>query len=95
MPCWLRSEGRSDSAVQPFGIVVMMPETTSTWTFAQYEAAISEFGKLWGAPTGTVEGDRLDLLASLIDLFENQHYPSEKPKPDAALVFQLSNTAFR
>jgi HTH-type transcriptional regulator / antitoxin HigA len=62
----------------------MMPEMTSTWTSAQYEAAISEFGKLWGASSGTIDSQRLDRLGALIDLYETQHYPVDASKSASA-----------
>lgn len=41
--------------------------------------------RLWGAPLGTPEGDRLDVLATLVDAYENEHHPMDPPDPiDAA-----------
>jgi HTH-type transcriptional regulator/antitoxin HigA len=37
---------------------------------ADYEAALAEAKRLWGACLGTPEGNRLDVLASLIDAYE-------------------------
>lgn len=39
-------------------------------TEEDYDAALSEVVRLWGAKSGTPEGDRLDLLATLIDSYE-------------------------
>jgi len=36
---------------------------------ADYEAALAEVERLWGAKAGTREGDRLDVLATLIDAY--------------------------
>jgi antitoxin component HigA of HigAB toxin-antitoxin module len=36
---------------------------------ADYEAALEEIERLWGAKAGTCEGDRLDVLATLVDAF--------------------------
>ena len=44
-------------------------------TEADYEAALAEIERLWGAPAGAPEGDRLDILATLVDAYENEHYP--------------------
>lgn len=41
-------------------------------TEAGYEAALAEVARLWGAPAGTPEGDRLDVLATLIDAYESE-----------------------
>ncbi len=36
-------------------------------TEADYDAVLTEVERLWGAPFGTVDGDRLDVVATLID----------------------------
>ena len=46
-----------------------------------------EVGRLWGAGTGTPEGDRLDVLATLIDAYETQHDPMDPPDPIVAIEF--------
>ena len=38
---------------------------------ADYEAALAEVERLWGAKAGTPKGDRLDVLATLIDAYES------------------------
>ena len=42
---------------------------------AEYEAAIKEIGLLWGGPLGTPEGDRLDELATLVEMYEKVAFP--------------------
>ncbi len=49
-------------------------------TEAEYETALAEVERLWGAKSGTPEGDRLDTLATLIDAYETEHYPMDPPK---------------
>ena len=44
-----------------------------------YEAALDEVARLWGAPGGTPRGDRLDVLATLIDAYETAHHPIDPP----------------
>ncbi len=46
-----------------------------------YEAALSEIERLWGAKVGTPEGDRLDVLATLVEAYEAEHYPIDPPDP--------------
>jgi len=58
-------------------------------TEADYEAALIEIERLWGARTGTAEGDRLDILATLVDVYENEHYPMDPPDPIAAIKFRM------
>jgi HTH-type transcriptional regulator / antitoxin HigA len=44
---------------------------------------------LWGAKTGTREGDRLDVLATLIDAYEAEHDPMDPPDPIEAIKFRM------
>ncbi|MFN0192060.1 MAG: type II toxin-antitoxin system HigA family antitoxin [Aestuariivirga sp.] len=52
-----------------------------------YEKALAEVEKLWGAASGTAKGDRLDVLATLIDAYEAEHYPMDPPDPAEAIKF--------
>jgi HTH-type transcriptional regulator/antitoxin HigA len=56
---------------------------------ADYEAAIEEVAGLWGAPSGSPEGDRLDVLATLIDAHEAHHHPMDPPDPVDAIKFRM------
>ena len=58
-------------------------------TEANYEAALAEVELLWGAKAGTARGDRLDVLATLIDVYESQHYPMDPPDPIDAIKFRM------
>jgi HTH-type transcriptional regulator/antitoxin HigA len=42
---------------------------------ADYEAAIAEIERLWDADPGTDEGDKLDFLVTLVQKYENEHWP--------------------
>jgi HTH-type transcriptional regulator/antitoxin HigA len=54
-----------------------------------YEAALKEIERVWGARLGTPEGDRLDVLATLVDAYENEHYPMDPPDPIEAIKFRM------
>ena len=54
-----------------------------------YEAALREVERLWGAKSGTRDGDRLDVLATLIDAYEEEHYPIDPPDPIEAIKFRM------
>lgn len=54
-----------------------------------YEAALVEVERLWGAGSGTPEGDRLDVLATLIDAYETTHHPIDPPDPIEAIKFRM------
>jgi HTH-type transcriptional regulator / antitoxin HigA len=56
---------------------------------ADYEAALAEVERLWGARSGTPEGDRLDVLATLIDAYESEHHPMDPPDPIEAIKFRM------
>ena len=58
-------------------------------TEADHEAALAEVERLWGAPTGTPAGDRLDVLATLIDVYEAEHHPMDPPDPIEAIRFRM------
>lgn len=57
---------------------------------ADYEAALAEVARLWGAPLGTARGDRLDVLATLIDAYEAAHHPLDPPDPVEAIKFRMA-----
>src|SRR6266702_2832019 len=56
---------------------------------ADYKRALAEIEKLWGAKAGTPAGDRLDVLATLIDAYEAEHYPMGPPDPIEAIKFRM------
>jgi HTH-type transcriptional regulator/antitoxin HigA len=54
-----------------------------------YEAALEEAERLWGSKGGTRDGDRLDVLATLIDAYEAVHHPMDPPDPIEAIKFRM------
>ena len=58
-------------------------------TEEDHVAALAEVECLWGAPAGTPEGDRLDVLATLIDAYETEHHPMDPPDPIDAIQFRM------
>lgn len=56
---------------------------------ADYDAALAEVERLWGAKNGTPDGDRLDVLATLIDAYEAERYPIDPPDPIDAILFRM------
>ena len=56
---------------------------------SDYDAALAEIERLWGAKAGTPEGDRLDILVTLVDAYENQHVPIDPPDPIEAIKFRM------
>jgi len=56
---------------------------------SDYQAALVEIERLWGARLGTPEGDRLEVLATLIDAYEAQQDPIDPPDPIEAIRFRM------
>jgi HTH-type transcriptional regulator/antitoxin HigA len=67
----------------------MAGEVKPIRTEADHEAALKEIEALWGAASGTPEGDRLDVLATLVDDYESRHYPMDPPDPVEAIRFLM------
>jgi HTH-type transcriptional regulator/antitoxin HigA len=58
-------------------------------TKADYERTLREIERMWGARQGTPEGDRLDVLATLVEAYEQRHFPIDPPDPIEAIQFRL------
>jgi HTH-type transcriptional regulator / antitoxin HigA len=44
-------------------------------------AALAEIAELWGTPEGTEDGDKLDLLLALVEIYEAKRWPIEIGEP--------------
>jgi HTH-type transcriptional regulator / antitoxin HigA len=44
-------------------------------TDKDHRAALAEIEKLWGASSGTPEGDKLDILVTLVETYEERRWP--------------------
>lgn len=60
-------------------------------TEADYDAALREIESLWGAPYGSPEGDRLEVLVALVEVYEEKHYPIDPPDPIEAILHQMES----
>src|ERR1700680_3869464 len=67
----------------------MAGEVKPIRTKRDYEAALKEVDRLWGAKAGTRDGDRLDVLATLMEAYEAEHYPMDPPDPIEAIKFRM------
>ena len=56
---------------------------------ADHEQTLREIERLWGAKEGTAEGDRLDVLTTLVAAYEEKHFPMDAPDPIEAILFRL------
>lgn len=58
-------------------------------TKADHRWALKEVERLWDAEPGTPDGDRVDILVTLIEAYESEHFPIAAPDPIAAIEFML------
>ena len=58
-------------------------------TEADHQAALAEIATLMDAGMGTPEGDRLDVLATLVEAYEAAHIPIAPPDPIEAIRFMM------
>jgi HTH-type transcriptional regulator / antitoxin HigA len=58
-------------------------------TDKDYKEALARFEILFDAKTGTPEGDEAEILAILIDEYENVHFPIDLPDPIEAIKIRM------
>ena len=56
-----------------------------------YEAALGEIERLWDAKPGTPESDTLEILVTLVEVYEKAHHDLPAPDPIAALEYFMEN----
>lgn len=56
---------------------------------ADYRAALKEIENLMGAKPKTQQGERLDLLVTLVEAYEARHYALDLPDPVEAIKFHM------
>jgi len=54
-----------------------------------YRKALKEIDGLMDARPNTAEGDRLDVLITLVDAWEHKHWPIDLPDPVEAILFAM------
>ncbi len=64
-------------------------------TEADYEQALSRIEALMDAEPGTPEADELELLATLVEMYEDVHYPVNMPDPIDAIRFRMEQAGLR
>lgn len=60
-------------------------------TEADYEAALEEVERLWGAEPDTPEGDRFEVLFTLVEAYEEKQYPILPPDPVEAIKYYMDS----
>ncbi len=58
-------------------------------TEAEHAEALADIERLWDAPEGSPEADRLEVLAMLVEAYEKAHFPIEAPDPVAFLEYVM------
>lgn len=54
-----------------------------------FRKALAEIERLWEAEEGTPAGDKLDILITLVEKWEDVHYPIDPPDPVEAILFYM------
>jgi HTH-type transcriptional regulator / antitoxin HigA len=67
----------------------MTAEIKPIRTETDHKAALKEIEKLWDAKDGTPESDRLEVLATLVNAYEDEHHPIDPPDAIEAILFRL------
>mgnify|MGYP003564935729 CR=1 FL=1 len=58
-------------------------------TEEEYNQALKRLEIIFDAPADTPQGDEAELLAMLIEKYEDEHYPIEAPDPIEAIKFRM------
>ena len=58
-------------------------------TEADYQAALKEIESLMMAAIDTLEGEKLDVLTTLVEAYEAKHFPMDLPDPVEAIKFEM------
>ncbi|HEX9652561.1 MAG TPA: helix-turn-helix domain-containing protein [bacterium] len=60
-------------------------------TDADYQKALKEIEKLFDATPGSAEADRLEVLTTLVEAYEEQNYPIPLPDPVEAIKYHIES----
>ncbi|MBR4824537.1 MAG: DNA-binding protein [Spirochaetaceae bacterium] len=58
-------------------------------TEEDYEEALKLAESLFDSEPDTPEGDKLELIVTLIEIYEKKHFPIENPSPLEAIKFRM------
>lgn len=61
-------------------------------TKADHKAALKTIESLMDAKANTPEGDRLDVLVTLVDAYERAHFPMDLPDAVDAIKFRMEQS---
>jgi HTH-type transcriptional regulator/antitoxin HigA len=61
-------------------------------TKANYRGALKDIESLMSAKANTPEGDRLDVLTTLVEAYERAHFPMDLPDAVEAIKFRMEQS---
>lgn len=64
-------------------------------TDADYRNALAEIEGLMAAKLDSPEGDRLDVLVTLVEAYEARNFPMEMPDPIEAIRFRMEQSGYK
>jgi HTH-type transcriptional regulator / antitoxin HigA len=64
-------------------------------TEKDYDAALTRIEELWGAESGTPDGDELDVLLTLVGVYEDENHRVPLPTPIEAIKFVMDQRGFK
>ena len=71
----------------------MIPKVIKTEK--DYESALARINDLMDADPGTPEGDELELLVTLVELYEKAKHPIDLPDPVEAIKFRMEQLGLK
>ncbi|AFH48043.1 Putative transcriptional regulator [Ignavibacterium album JCM 16511] len=60
-----------------------------------YEVALKTIDELWNSKPNTEEGDLLELLLTLVEVYEQKHYKISPPDPIEAIKFRMEQLGLK
>ncbi len=60
-------------------------------TETDYQTALAEIEKLFDAAPDTPEGDRLEVLVTLVEAYEEKHHSIPRPDPIEAILYHMES----
>lgn len=64
-------------------------------TKRDHQRAVKEIERLWGSPPGSEDGDKLEVLVTLVSAYDDEHYPIDPPDPVDAIQFRMEQMSLK
>ena len=64
-------------------------------TEQDYDDTLKRINELWGSKEDTPEGDEFEILFTLVEAYERDHYPISPPHPIEAIKFRLDQLGMK